>query len=66
MPSANSSPPILLLVEDESPMRKFLRTYLQGAGYQVQEAANGREALLLAAQKVPNLVILDLGLPDID
>jgi two-component system KDP operon response regulator KdpE len=54
------------LVEDEAPMRKFLRTYLQGSGYQVQEAANGREALFLAAQKVPSLVILDLGLPDID
>jgi two-component system, OmpR family, KDP operon response regulator KdpE len=61
-----SKPPLLLLVEDETPMRKFLRTYLQGAGYEVEEAANGQDALLLAAQRVPNLVVLDLGLPDLD
>jgi two-component system KDP operon response regulator KdpE len=61
-----SKPPLLLLVEDEAPMRKFLRTYLQGAGYEVEEAANGQDALHLAAQRVPNLVVLDLGLPDLD
>jgi len=61
-----SKPPVLLVVEDEAPMRKFLRTYLQGAGYDVQEAANGQDALLLAAQRIPSLVVLDLGLPDMD
>jgi two-component system KDP operon response regulator KdpE len=66
MPPAHATSPVLLIVEDEAPMRKFLRTYLQGAGYEVQEAANGQDALLLAAQKIPSLVILDLGLPDMD
>jgi two-component system KDP operon response regulator KdpE len=66
MPTARPTPPVLLVVEDEAPMRKFLRTYLQGAGYEVQEATDGSEALLLAAQRIPSLVILDLGLPDMD
>jgi two-component system, OmpR family, KDP operon response regulator KdpE len=58
--------PLLLLVEDEAPMRKFLRTFLTGAGYRLHEAGTGREAMLLAEQYLPDLVILDLGLPDMD
>lgn len=56
----------LLLVEDELPMRKFLRTFLTGSGYQVGEAATAQEALLSATRNPPDLVILDLGLPDMD
>ena len=58
--------PLLLLVEDDAAMRKFLRTFLIGAGYRVEEAASAQEAVLLAPQCLPSLVILDLGLPDLD
>jgi two-component system, OmpR family, KDP operon response regulator KdpE len=56
----------VLLIEDEAPMRRFLRTLLTGAGYRLAEAGTAQEALLLAAQNPPDLVILDLGLPDMD
>ncbi len=58
--------PLVLLVEDEAPMRKFLRAFLSGAGYRIEEASAGEEALSLAAQSPPDVVILDLGLPDMD
>lgn len=58
--------PHVLVVEDEAPMRKFLRTFLSGAGYQVRDAETGQQALSLAAQLPPDLVLLDLGLPDMD
>src|SRR5262245_52379540 len=58
--------PNILLVEDELPMRKFLRNFLIGAGYQLTEAATAEEGLAAAAENPPDLVILDLGLPDID
>ena len=58
--------PTLLLVEDDASMRKFLRAFLVGAGYQVEEAASAQEALSIAPKCLPGLVILDLGLPDVD
>lgn len=58
--------PLVLLVEDELPIRKFLGASLASAGYRLDEATTGHEALKLAAQSPPDLVILDLGLPDID
>ena len=66
MSLARATTPLLQLVEDEAPMRRFLRTFLSGAGYAMQEAATGEEALTLAVQSPPDLVILDLGLPDMD
>ncbi len=57
--------PLVLLVEDEPAIRRFLRTSLAG-GYRLVEAENGQQALRLAAQQPPDLVILDLGLPDLD
>jgi len=56
----------ILVVEDEPQIRRFLRTSLAGQGYRILEAANGREGLSMAASHGPNLVILDLGLPDMD
>jgi two-component system KDP operon response regulator KdpE len=56
----------VLLVEDELPIRKFVRTALTGAEYLVDEAGTGQQALLHAAQTPPDMVILDLGLPDMD
>jgi two-component system KDP operon response regulator KdpE len=58
--------PLLLLVEDEPQMRRFLRPTLQAHGYQVVEAATAREGLAQAAGRNPELILLDLGLPDLD
>jgi two-component system KDP operon response regulator KdpE len=58
--------PLVVLIEDEVPMRKFLRAFLSGAGYRVEDAARAEEGLKLAVDKRPDLVILDLGLPDMD
>jgi two-component system KDP operon response regulator KdpE len=57
---------LVLLVEDESQMRTFVRLALAAHGYRVIEVATGREALQQAAAHTPDLVLLDLGLPDID
>jgi two-component system KDP operon response regulator KdpE len=58
--------PTLLVIEDEAQMRRFLRASLTGNGYQVFEAETGAEGLTQAAQRNPDLVLLDLGLPDQD
>ncbi len=58
--------PVLLVVEDDAQMRRFLRTTLTNHGYRVVEATTGTEALALATSHNPELVILDLGLPDMD
>jgi two-component system KDP operon response regulator KdpE len=60
-----SAPVKILVVDDEPPIRKLLRTGLSTQGYEVLDASNGKAALELLAKK-PDLVILDLGLPDID
>jgi two-component system KDP operon response regulator KdpE len=58
--------PLLLLVDDDAPIRRFLRAGLTTAGYRLVEAVNGSEALAHAATRSPDLVLLDLGLPDLD
>src|SRR5438552_14911079 len=60
------STPLVLLIEDELPIRRFLRASLTGDGYRLVEAETGQQGLRLAAQQPPDLVILDLGLPDLD
>src|ERR1043166_2634092 len=60
----NAAPPTVLVVDDEPPIRKLLRTGLSTQGYQVIEASSGKAALEQLAQH-PALIILDLGLPDI-
>jgi two-component system KDP operon response regulator KdpE len=62
----NASAPLILLVEDEPQMRRFLRVSLEGSGYRYLEAATGQEGLSLAAQHRPDAILLDLGLPDLD
>ncbi len=57
---------LVLLVEDESQMRLFVRLALTANGYRVLEVETGREALQQAAAHTPDLVLLDLGLPDMD
>ncbi|BCD87581.1 DNA-binding response regulator [Pseudomonas solani] len=58
--------PTLLVIDDEAQIRKFLRISLAAQGYKVLEAANGAEGLAQAALARPDLVVLDLGLPDMD
>jgi two-component system KDP operon response regulator KdpE len=57
---------LVLVVDDEPPIRRFLRAALDGAGYRLAEAATGEEALREAAMRSPDIVLLDLGLPDLD
>jgi two-component system, OmpR family, KDP operon response regulator KdpE len=56
----------ILVIEDEPPIRKLLTISLEGADYKVVECDNGREGVRLAASVRPELILLDLGLPDID
>lgn len=56
----------LLVIDDEPQIRKFLRISLASQGYKVLEAATGAEGLAQAALGKPDLVVLDLGLPDMD
>ena len=56
----------VLIVDDEPQIRRFLRTSLSAHGYRVVEASGGREAIILTATERPELVLLDLGLPDMD
>ena len=57
---------LILLIEDEPQMRRFLRVTLQGHGYRLIEASTGEEGLTEVATRNPDVVLLDLGLPDID
>lgn len=56
----------VLIVDDETQIRRFLRISLEANGYHVHETTSGEEAIVRTAQLRPDLVILDLGLPDID
>ena len=57
---------MILVVDDERPIRRYLRAALASQGYQVTEAVNGKEALNAAVSAQPDIIILDLGLPDLD
>lgn len=56
----------ILVVDDEPQIQRFLKPSLSAAGYEVVEAGTGAEALKAVATQAPDLVILDLGLPDMD
>jgi two-component system, OmpR family, KDP operon response regulator KdpE len=57
---------MILVIEDEPQMQRFLRIVLQGQGYGFIEAQTGQEGLVQAATRSPDIILLDLGLPDID
>ncbi len=57
---------VILLIEDEPQMRRFISLILQGQGYHVTEAGTGGEGLREAAVRNPDVILLDLGLPDMD
>ena len=56
----------ILIIEDESTVRKFVRATLAEAGYRVIESETAAEGLRIAAEQRPALLLLDLGLPDMD
>jgi len=55
----------VLVVEDERKLRDFVRSYLERAGFTVLSTGSGAEAITMAAEAAPDLVVLDLGLPDV-
>jgi two-component system KDP operon response regulator KdpE len=66
MTDKDPHPPLVVIIEDETPIRKFLRASLTGEGFRVLESGTAREGLRLVTQESPDLIILDLGLPDRD
>jgi two-component system, OmpR family, KDP operon response regulator KdpE len=56
----------ILLIEDEPQMRRFLRASLSTTGHELVEAATAKEGLLFASSRSPDVILLDLGLPDMD
>jgi len=65
-PKAPSGSPVAILVEDDPQIRHFLRRALPNHGYRLFEAATGTEGLREAETRMPDIIILDLGLPDLD
>ena len=56
----------ILIIDDEPQIRRFLQIGLTAQGYTILEADTGRQGLTLAAEEAPDLIILDMGLPDLD
>jgi two-component system KDP operon response regulator KdpE len=65
-PSSTPAGPHILVIDDEVQIRRFLKISLEASGYQVQEAATGFAGLEKAALLRPDVIILDMGLPDMD
>jgi two-component system KDP operon response regulator KdpE len=63
---ARSDGAVVLVVDDELAIRRFLRAGLESQGYTLIEAGTGQDAVTQMAMRSPHLVLLDLGLPDID
>jgi two-component system, OmpR family, KDP operon response regulator KdpE len=61
-----SDRPLVCVIEDEVGIRRFLRVSLEQEGYRLVEAQTGRQALVIIKSRPPDIIILDLGLPDID
>jgi two-component system KDP operon response regulator KdpE len=66
LPSEGRGRHVALVIDDEVQIRRLLRLTLEAHSYRVFEAATGQEGLLEAAQRRPDVVLLDLGLPDLD
>ena len=58
--------PVVVLIEDEPPIRRFLRATLTGQGYKLFEASTGADGVVEVGSRQPDVVIIDLGLPDMD
>jgi two-component system KDP operon response regulator KdpE len=57
---------LILVVDDEPQIRKMLKVTLEASDYRLEEAENGKQALRMAASVKPDIILLDLGLPDLD
>lgn len=66
MPSTTTHDVTVLLIEDEAEIRRFLRTTLPPYGYRLYEATSGAEGLAQASSRNPDIILLDLGLPDMN
>ncbi len=66
MTETSALKPTALIIDDEVQMRRLLRVCLESNGYRVVEAASGQEGITQAAQHPPDVVLLDLGLPDME
>ncbi len=66
MPSTTTHDVTVLLIEDEAEIRRFLRTTLPPYGYRLYEATSGAEGLAQASARNPDIILLDLGLPDMN
>jgi two-component system, OmpR family, KDP operon response regulator KdpE len=62
----NANQPLVAIVEDEAPIRRFLRASLSAEGFRIVEATTAKDGLRQITQQRPTLVLLDLGLPDAD
>lgn len=62
---SEAAQPLVLVVEDSEPIRAAFTILLEESGYAVAAAATGADAVRLASERIPDLVLLDLGLPDI-
>jgi two-component system KDP operon response regulator KdpE len=63
---ASTPAPTVLVIDDEPQIRRLLRVTLEANGYHVLDAATGRDGIAQAAQRRPDVVVLDLGLPDLE
>jgi two-component system KDP operon response regulator KdpE len=66
MKPQSTNPISALIIDDEPQIRRLLRLTLEGNGFRVFDAATGKDGMLEAAQSRPEIILLDLGLPDID
>jgi CheY-like chemotaxis protein len=66
MPTQCARKPVILVIEDHGDSRKLMKFLLEDLGYRVLAAANGQEALALAASNHLDLILTDFGLPDMD
>ena len=57
---------VILVIDDEPQIRRLLRVTLEASGYQIFDAASGQQGIIQAAQRLPNIILLDLGLPDLE
>lgn len=58
--------PLILVVEDEKPIRNFMCVSLEAQGYKCIDTQHGKTAISLVSAHNPDIIIIDLGLPDID
>lgn len=64
--SGSENPPTILIADDYDDNRELLRLLLVGANYEVREARNGTECLAMALERPPDLILVDLSMPEMD